>query len=249
MHNAVISLLVLVVFGCSFNVVAKQDSQLSHLERFFSSDNKNEQKPLLIGYNDFPTVHQYHLPILKQVYKNLNIPVKFIKIHSNRSLVEVQNHRLDGDLARAKQVIDMHEGLIAVGPVFDRAKIILICQLQVPCNQNILNDPSQIVMAPSIVKYFRKTSKISAELYERPMTPEFVSLFNSKKYDYAFFFLTQSNKYAHRFQDAVLYPLQNVEAFHVLHEKHAHLSDQITQEMRKVLNAFSAKSNQVSNNP
>ena len=191
-------------------------------------------KSLLLSYVAHPAVTQTHIPIIKQVYKNLGIGVKFFPAPTERGFLQMNSAVTDGDVIRPLARIVQYENLIKVGPVLDNVRFVIFCRAEKACTPEILNNPTITILTSVEFKAFEFSANWKANVYVISKLENFSDLFKSKKFDYFTYALSQRENYQHNFENVNYFVLKDMPSYHVLHKKYRFMQEQISAAIKQV---------------
>ncbi|TWX68065.1 hypothetical protein ESZ36_12420 [Colwellia demingiae] len=192
-------------------------------------------KHLIFGYNYHPAVIQYHIPIIRQAYKNLGIATEFVAMPIERDLMQTSKGIIDGNVIKPLFRIKQYENLIAVSQPIDNARFVVFCRVSKPCNPNILQNPKNTILMGVGSKVFAYSDDWHAQVYKISDLGNFKELFESKKFDYFTYVLSQKTHYQHNFKNVKYFILYEEQVYHVLHKKYAFMQEQVNNAIKQIL--------------
>jgi hypothetical protein len=199
-------------------------------------------EPFVLSHAPHPALKSIYIPILKEVYSELEIDVEFLEMSTRRGLVEANAQRVDGDVARFAEALQDFPNLITVPPALDRAEIILLCVREVDCSDNALKNAENRIVIPTetaVVRRFVATypAKFLPVSHSLSKAQELLSL---GRFEYALY--VSSKLYPHHAKTdeyglnwAVL---ESFPLYHVLHKSHRELADDMNPVLSRILKRY-----------
>ncbi len=172
---------------------------------------------------DYPgALERYGEPLTK-AYKSLGISVEFTTLGNGISLKDTNNGKFDADLMRAEGPSDTLSNLLPVGKALAVANIVVLCQKNIPCNNELLKLASTQVHSVSGAKSWNKAIAATQATvsYQQSLT-ELKQLFIEKKINYMVYTLDDAGFFSADDLNANVMekPLLTLRTFHYIHKKH-----------------------------
>ena len=198
--------------------------------------------PFVLSHAPHPALKSIYIPILKEVYSELEMDVEFLEMSTRRGLVEANALRVDGDVVRFSEALQDYPNLITVPPALDSAEIILLCVPGVDCSDKALKDTENRIVIPTetaVVRRFVAT-------YKAKFSPVSFSLSKAQKllslgrFEYALY--VSSKLYPHQAKTDEYglnwVVLESFPLYHVLHDSHGELAEDMYPVLSRVLKRY-----------
>jgi hypothetical protein len=150
----------------------------------------------------------------------------------------VDKNMVDGDVGYMRIVLGDYPNIITVEPPLVLGIFTLLCQAQVPCDESVLADPTQTLVATSVSKYGMQQGYkgvLKSQFYtvnDLAVIPTFV---RSGRFSYAIY--PSSAQELQRLDAAKLRYVKLFDAnlYHVLNKKYAYMAEDIRQALQQTL--------------
>lgn len=199
-------------------------------------------KPFTLSHAPHPAIKSIYIPILKEVYSELQMDVEFQEMSALRGLVEANAHHVDGDVARFSEGLQDYPNLMAVPTALDRAEIILLCVREADCSDNALKEPKNRILIPTETAVMRRF----IATYPANFIPVSHSLSKSQemlsmgRFKYALYVSSELHPHQATTEEYNLNwaVLESFPIYHVLHKDHKALADAIGPVLSRVLERY-----------
>ena len=202
-------------------------SQLS----FASTLDKAHSTQFNITLMDYPgALKRYGKPLAK-AYQSLGIDVEYTKLGKGITLNQTNQGTFDGDLMRAEGIEKSYANLIAVGQPLATANIVVLCQKNIACTNELLNSKKMEVHSVKGAKLWNKAIEETSVMVKHHASLSILkALFLAKKIDYMVFTLDDSGFFSADVLNATVMkePLLTVKTHHYIHKKHIEISNELS---------------------
>jgi len=213
-------------------MLASTFSQLNHA----STIEKTLSTHFNITLMDYPgALERYGKPLAK-AYQTLGLHVEFTKLGKGITLNQTNQGKFDGDLMRAQGIEKYYSNLLAVGQPLATANIVVLCQKNIDCTNELLNSKKIEVHSVQGAQLWNKAIEgTSVTVKYQESLLKLKALFLAKKINYMVFTLDDSGFFNAKALKAIVMkdPLLTVKTHHYIHKKHT----AITNELSKAINA------------
>ncbi len=177
--------------------------------------------------------------LIKQVYDDLGIDVRFYEVPALRGFIELNNGHVDADVVRIDTNAARYANILVVQPALYTAELVLICPIVHSCDKSALSDPNAITISNLgnmmvLDDLFINGSILNSEVYD---FDDVRYLLNNGRVDYAIYGVTESLKKSIEREFKVT-ELSKVSLHHVIHKRHAPLLPEIQDTLESYLNSF-----------
>lgn len=200
----------------------------------------NEKSINLAIDSSIPIVEHYKKRVFR-AYVNLGYKVNFLETSMGRSILEVNNGRIDGITIVSSQVEKVNENLLRVPVLLASGQLVLVCHLDIPCSEKVLDDPLSVIGIVSGANHMSLYMKNkSASLYSSKNPALLTSMFEKKRLQYILsveidgignYSLLEKGKYSQ-------ITLVELKAYHFLHKRFSNFVPEITRSLNEVLSVL-----------
>lgn len=196
---------------------------------------KQESPITAIGFASHPAVVQNYLTVVKQAYAKIGINPDFIPVSDRRSIKMLNDGQIDGLVIRAKNLLIKYPDFIIVPPMLGAAEIRLICQPELTCDKNLLDDSSKILGLVAQDEYHQELlgGKI-INTYEVVDYQRMEKMFQQKKLD-VMIMVFDLNTQGTPSPELNTFRLRQIEGFHIIHKRFSHLVPKLSEAIRQSL--------------
>ena len=198
----------------------------------------HEDKKYIIGYINHPRVNAFYKPLIQRAYEDIGITPIFEEVGGERGLRLLNQGMTDADVIRYDVASQQDNNILIVEPALSHGASYLLCMRKVKCDKSIIDDPNSAIAATT--RFFdnmkAKPSELAANIFEFDDFHHVISLLLNGRFNYAI--LPSDNSEHEEFKRAGIeyVPLVEHALVHVIHKKHEHLLDKLSQAIAKQLN-------------
>lgn len=190
--------------------------------------------PLILSTGTHPAVVNYYEPLVKKAYQQLEIPIEFLSVNEERSLLLLEAGEIDGDTIRTKSVLKNYDSFIPVY-MMGVADVYIICQPNIECNRSILQKRDHFLGTVAGSAYFDdslKNAKITLLKYTNYELLK--SSFHQKRVD-AYIDVISSHYTTRDIpENAGILHFEKIYGYHILHKKHKHLAEKVAAKLKEL---------------
>jgi hypothetical protein len=208
------------------------------------ADEQKRPKDMIFSYVEHPTMINYLIPLIRASYKKLDIDTHFVPQPSNRNLSLIESNKIDGDVGYMRIVLDEYNNLITLEPPVAMGIFTLLCQVEIPCNEEVLTDENQTIVITSATQnglFHGFKGNIKAKFYtvnNISIIPEFISV---KRFKYAIYPTSEKDLWRLQTGNYQYAKLFESNLYHVLHKKYQFMADEISQALQSTLDEMANK--------
>ena len=170
--------------------------------------------------------------------EDIGITPIFEEVGGERGLRLLNQGMTDADVIRYDVASQQDNNILIVEPALSHGASYLLCMRKVKCDKSIIDDPNSAIAATT--RFFdnmkAKPSELAANIFEFDDFHHVISLLLNGRFNYAI--LPSDNSEHEEFKRAGIeyVPLVEHALVHVIHKKHEHLLDKLSQAIAKQLN-------------
>lgn len=173
--------------------------------------------------------------IIEKSYADIGIDVVFIEVPvAERAFFELNSGRYDAEVFRARVSSERYDNIILIEPALFSATVYLVCQTYSTCDSSVLSDPDQYIVAAEPI------AKLLGSLLENPIRAQVsginnvnsvYEMFSRGRFQYALLAVDDAQPYPDSLPTRRV-PLTTVETFHIIHNSHADIADELSEAIR-----------------
>lgn len=176
-----------------------------------------------ISVSSHAAAQQFYRPLVNKAYNAIGYEVEFLVLPEERSNIMIERGDIDGDVIRTSKILDTSNNLIAVWPL-GGAAIYMVCQQDIPCNSEALQDDSRLLGTVAGDAYFQSIihqTKVVHVKFNR--YDQLQNSFEKKRIDYYFAVVNKSLNEGANLKSQNKHKIEDIMGYHVLHKKHSHI--------------------------
>lgn len=176
-----------------------------------------------ISYVEHASIINYYVPLLDAAYRSIGIEPEFVQINDKRALKLLNQGKIDADTAKSGEVFVLYPNIIKVPTPISKIQVMLICQLEMPCDLSVLQSPNKmlgLIAGDEFYSNLLAYSKIS--LTEVTSFKILIEMFKQKRVDYIFMVFDERDVKAKSAFDNK-YLIEEKIGFHIMNKKHRDL--------------------------
>ena len=215
-----ITLLVITLLVSPLKVVAEHDD--SHF---------------VIGELNHPRVNNFYKPLIERAYRSIGIEVTFEKVGGERGLRLLNQGMTDADVVRFDVVAQPDNNIMIVPPALSHGSSFLLCIRGAKCSKDVIEDPDNAIAATT--RFFfnmgKQSRALKANIFEFDDFHHVIDLLLGGRFDYAIMPSDHTEEDIFRRSGIEFIPLVEHDVVHVIHKKHSHLVDDLSEAIAKQL--------------
>ncbi|GHE83611.1 hypothetical protein [Thalassotalea profundi] len=177
--------------------------------------------------------------ILK-AYTDIGYKVSFVEYSLGKSVVEGNKGKIDALIVRTSEIEDKLVNFRRVPTVVAKGKLVLYCQKNVECSEDVLNERQNligIISGTNVTSHYMQDKK--ASVYQVKTADNVALMLEKKRFDYI---LTIDEDYFGNYsnlpqEDYNRIIIKEVFGYHYVHKKIAGLIPQLTTSLANAINA------------
>ena len=195
-------------------------------------------RKMTFSYVNHPVIINELIPIIRQAYASLGITTQFVEQPSDRNLKAISQGLLDGDVVFSQLLLRGYDDLVIVEPPLVTSVFVLLCQPQLPCSSNIINDPTTLLVSTDashhgLSNWYGETLKaVFYHINNLAIIPE---LIGEKRFEYGVYIFSAQQLAQGRQGDYKFAELFRTNSYHILHPKYAFLKDNVSKAIQQIM--------------
>jgi len=182
-------------------------------------------------------VDQYRKLVLK-AYTDIGYNLEFVEMPIAREIVEIKKGRIDAMIIKLSAIEQSNPDLIRVPVILATGGLFLYCQIDLPCDQSVMDEPLNLIGA--ITGHNLTTIYLAgraASVYKTAAGNQLAEMLSKKRLDYI---LTLEIKGIGNISglDKLKYnavKLESVEAYHYIHRRIERILPELTLSLKNVI--------------
>lgn len=123
-------------------------------------------KSIVLVYRQHKETENYHIPVLRKIYRELGYQVEFVKAEGAGSLKEVEVGLADGDVARYKRYLLDFPNIMVLSQPWIRACDYLVCNDQAQCNESLFNNDEAVLASTMLTSPYYDFQHAEADIMQ-----------------------------------------------------------------------------------
>ncbi len=180
---------------------------------------------------------EYRKLVLK-AYTDLGYKVEFTEMPSAREVIEIDKGTVDALVIRFSVIEKSNPDLIRVPVALATGELFIYCQIELPCDQSVVDEPSHLIGA--LIGQNFSTAYLEgrkASVYKVTTTNQLAEMLSKKRLDYILAFeidgfdtLIELDKSKYN-----VFKLDNLEAFHYIHRRIENILPELTLSLKNIV--------------
>lgn len=193
---------------------------------------------MTVSHLNHPAISPFK-ELINQVYKDLNIEVRFYEVPGARGYLELNDGTVDADVVRIDTNARNYPNVLLAQPALYVGELVLICSYGLPCDQSALSNPDAVTISNfgnqmALQDLLVKGIVLNNEVFD---FEDVRKMLNRGRADYAIYGVTE------RLKDLIddefnVVVLSTVTLHHVINKHHASLLPDIQAALEKHLLSF-----------
>ncbi len=186
---------------------------------------------------EFRKVDEYRKLVLK-AYTGLGYKVEFTEMPSEREIIEVNKGTIDALVIRFSVIEKSNPDLIRVPVILATAGLFLYCDIELPCDQSVVDEPSHLIgalISQNFSTAYLEDSK--ASVYKVGTSHQLARMLSIKRLNYILAFEVDGLG-THFELDKSKYKVFKVDslvAFHYIHRRIKNILPKLTPSLKNIV--------------
>ena len=171
-------------------------------------------------------------------YTGLGYRVSFIEMPIARSIIEINKGTVDAMVIKLSAIEQKNPDLIRVPVVLATGALFLYCQIELPCNQSVMDKPSNMIGA--LIGHNLTTiylAKYSASVYQTTTANQLAKMLSKKRLNYILTLeIDDHGNYVGLVKSKYnTVKLERLEAYHYIHRRIEGILPELTLSLKNVI--------------
>lgn len=188
-----------------------------------------------------PVMEQYRELVLK-AYAAIGYSVEFMEMPSAREIIEINKGTVDALVVRLSVIEKGNPDLIRVPVILATGELFLYCQIDVPCNHSVVDEPSNVIGAVFGQNYSSiYLEKSAASVYKTATANQLAEMLSKKRLNYILTFEVNGfgNVIGLDKSKYNVVKLDSFRAFHYIHRRIENILPELTLSLKNTVKSCS----------
>ena len=193
---------------------------------------------MTFSYVNHPVIIDELIPLVRQAYASLGIATSYVEQPSDRNLKAISQGLLDGDVVFSELLLKDYEDLVVVEPPLVESVFVLLCQQQLPCNTDIVKDPTKLLVATDASHHGLNSwfgEELKVDIYHINNLAIIPQLITEKRFEYGIYIFSAQQLAEGKQGDFNFAELFRTNSFHILHPKYAYLKSDVSKAITQII--------------
>ncbi len=207
------------------------------------ADNSPLKQINISSIKDLHIIDRYRELVLK-AYTDLGYSVDFIEMPAARGFAEINKGTVDALVIRLSVIESNNPDLIRVPVILASGDILLYCQIELPCDHSVLDEPANLIGA--VIGQNFTTAYLkgrAASVYKTTTVSQLAEMLSKKRLNYILMFevdglgtIVELDKSKYN-----IIKLDRLAAFHYIHKRIESILPELTLSLKNILEPCSQK--------
>lgn len=209
---------------------------LSMLAPFCTANGKEVEPTFRISHFHHPEMEAFKA-LMRGTYQRLNTSVTFHELPAARGVVQLNNGFYDADVVRLSTSLEGFDNVLKIEPALVDAEILLLCLMNTPCEQTVLNDEHLLIASNLGNQHALSDIPIKAKVLHDETNTHSLDMLRLGRVDYVIY---GSNRHFREqlATEFLVVVLKEQRMYHIINKKHASLKPQIEAALAQELLSF-----------